>query len=178
MGARDLAPDRLTAAKALVLDVLARLPRVQAGLVGFAGRASLACLPKHIGVDTEIDRIVRQRIGQGVFRRALLDYWGRCPLTGITEPALLRASHIVAWADCESDAERLDVFNGLLLSAHWDAAFDAGLISFSNDGKALPSARLDSTAFEILRLDKAPQISLEDGHRAQLQKHRAKHGFD
>lgn len=35
--------------------------------------------------DTEIDRIVRQRIGQGVFRRALLDYWGRCPLTGITD---------------------------------------------------------------------------------------------
>ncbi|MYL81596.1 VWA domain-containing protein [Desulfovibrio aerotolerans] len=43
MLARDLAPDRLSAAKALVLDVLARLPRVQAGLVGFAGRAWLAC---------------------------------------------------------------------------------------------------------------------------------------
>ena len=43
MLARDLAPDRLTAAKALVLDVLARLPRVQAGHVGFAGRAWLAC---------------------------------------------------------------------------------------------------------------------------------------
>lgn len=43
MLARDLAPDRLTAAKGLVLDVLARLPRVQAGLVGFAGRAWLAC---------------------------------------------------------------------------------------------------------------------------------------
>ena len=43
MLARDLAPDRLGAAKALILDVLARLPRVQAGLVGFAGRAWLAC---------------------------------------------------------------------------------------------------------------------------------------
>jgi HNH endonuclease len=37
--------------------------------------------------------------GQDVFRNALMDYWGgRCLLTGITEPALLRASHIVPWA--------------------------------------------------------------------------------
>ncbi len=40
---RDLAPDRLTAAKKLLLDVLAGLPRVEVGLVGFAGRAWLAC---------------------------------------------------------------------------------------------------------------------------------------
>src|SRR3977135_1680410 len=69
-----------------------------------------------------------------IFRDALMDYWGgRCPLTGITEPALLRASHIVPWAECD-DAQRLDVHNGLLLSALWDAAFDAGLISFADDG--------------------------------------------
>ena len=43
MLARDLPPDRLTAAKKLLLDVLAGLPRVEAGLVGFAGRAWLAC---------------------------------------------------------------------------------------------------------------------------------------
>ena len=44
-------------------------------------------------------------------------YWGGCcPLTGITtDPALLRASHIVPWAECATDAEQLDVHNGLLL---------------------------------------------------------------
>ena len=73
---------------------------------------------------TEAERLVIQRIGQDVFRDALMAYWGgRCPLTGITEPGLLRASHIVPWADC-TDAQRLDVHNGLLLSALWDAAFD------------------------------------------------------
>jgi HNH endonuclease len=62
---------------------------------------------------TEAERLVVQRIGQDVFREALMDYWGRrCPLTGISEPALLRASHIVPWADC-SDAQRLDVHNGI-----------------------------------------------------------------
>ncbi|WP_246176464.1 HNH endonuclease [Rhodovulum strictum] len=35
----------------------------------------------------------------------------------------LTASHIIPWKDCTTDAERLDVHNGLLLSALWDAAF-------------------------------------------------------
>jgi hypothetical protein len=90
--------------------------------------------------------LVVQRIGQGIFRARLMDYrQGCCPLTGISDPALLRASHIIPWADCESDAERLDVHNGLLLSALWDAAFDAGLVALETQwrcwvaaGHALP----------------------------------------
>jgi hypothetical protein len=70
-------------------------------------RAATASLPR----TTEAERLVIQRIGQDVFHDALMDYWGgRCPLTGITEPALLRASHIVPWSDC-SDEQRLDVHN-------------------------------------------------------------------
>ncbi|GAA0310832.1 hypothetical protein [Rhodovulum strictum] len=42
---------------------------------------------------TEAERLVVQRIGQDVFRAGLMDYWrGSCPLTGIMDPALLRAS--------------------------------------------------------------------------------------
>lgn len=43
MWAKDLSPDRLTAAKAAIRDILARLPDIQAGLVVFAGKAQLAC---------------------------------------------------------------------------------------------------------------------------------------
>ena len=65
-------------------------------------------------------------------------YWGgTCAVTGVAEPCLLRASHIKPWARCETDSERLDVYNGLLLAAHLDAAFDAGLISFADDGGVL-----------------------------------------
>ncbi len=86
---------------------------------------------------TEVERLVVQRIGQDIFRAGLMDYWqGCCPLTGISDPDLLRASHIIPWADCESDAERLDVHNGLLLSALWDAAFDRALVTFDDEGKA------------------------------------------
>jgi putative restriction endonuclease len=91
---------------------------------------------------TEAERLVIQRVGQDVFREALLSYWGgRCAVTGVAEPRLLRASHIKPWAKCETDAERLDVYNGLLLAAHLDAAFDGGLISFSDEGAILFSSQ-------------------------------------
>jgi hypothetical protein len=128
--------------------------------------------------DTEIDRIRKERIGQDVFRRALMRYWeGRCPLTGITESVLLRASHIVAWAECETDAERLDVHNGLLLAAHWDAAFDTGLVSFTDQGVVLAKPELSDSARSVLAIGSAPRLSLTDDHRRQLARHRARHGF-
>jgi putative restriction endonuclease len=103
--------------------------------------------------------MVIQRIGQDVFRDALMDYWeGRCPLTGITEPALLRASHIVPWSDC-TDAQRLDVYNGLLLSALWDAAFDKGLVSFADDGTLLASPNLHPPARQALGIDTARRLT-------------------
>lgn len=40
--------------------------------------------------------------------------------------ALLRASHAKPWKD-SSDAEHLDVYNGLLLAVHLDALFDRGI---------------------------------------------------
>lgn len=123
--------------------------------------------------ETETEQLVRRRIGQDVFRRALLDYWdGRCPLTGIDDAELLRASHIKPWASCESDAERLDVHNGLLLSAHWDAAFDAGLVSFDAEGRALVSPRLKLAACEALRPDQVASLALVPEHQIPLAWHR------
>jgi hypothetical protein len=48
---------------------------------------------------------------------------------------------VVPWSECD-DAQRLDVHNGLLLSALWDAAFDTGLVSFANDGTVLTNLEL------------------------------------
>jgi DEAD/DEAH box helicase/HNH endonuclease len=98
-------------------------------------------------------------------------------LTGITERALLRASHIKPWADC-TDAERLDVHNGLLLSALWDAAFDRGLVSFATDGSVLASPRLGQKERDALGLAKTlPLQGLRDAHRVNLALHRNLHGF-
>ena len=44
---------------------------------------------------TEAERMVVRRVGQDIFRRGLLEYWdGRCAITGLDVPDLLRASHI------------------------------------------------------------------------------------
>ena len=122
---------------------------------------------------TEAERLVVQRIGQDIFRARLIDYWqGRCPLTGITDLALLRASHIIPWADCTSDAERLDVHNGLLLSALWDAAFDRGLVTFDDAGQPRFSALVSHEACGELRWHS--HLPLSEKHRKRLATHRAK----
>lgn len=128
---------------------------------------------KDLPKTTEAERLVIQRIGQNIFRSGLVDYWqGRCPLTGITDTALLRASHIVPWKDCTTDAERLNVHNGLLLSALWDAAFDRGAVTFDDEGCPQFSPSLSEIARAELRW-KDP-IPLTDQHRKRLAWHRNK----
>ena len=115
-----------------------------------------------------------QRVGQNLFRDSLMDYWqGRCAITGLAIPALLRASHAKPGADCERDAERLDVFNGLLLAAHLDAAFDAGLLAVADDGVVLLSTGLDDAARAVLGLDTQRTIAgLGLAHEPYLAWHR------
>lgn len=127
---------------------------------------------KNLPQSTEAERLVVQRVGQDIFRASLIEYWqGRCPLTGISDAALLRASHIIPWKLCDTDAERLNVHNGLLLSALWDAAFDKGLVSFDDDGRPTFSPGLSDGAREAL-LWNAP-IPLVPEHRKRLAWHRA-----
>ena len=131
-----------------------------------------AAMPK----TTEAERLVVQRVGQDLFRQALLDYWqGRCALTGLAVPELLRASHIQAWAECDSDAARLDVHNGLLLAPHIDALFDGHWLTVADDGSVIVSACLAPAARELLQVQGPAQIrGLQPGHRHFLNWHRAR----
>jgi hypothetical protein len=123
---------------------------------------------------TEAEAIVRRRIGQDVFRKALIDYHGRrCQITGITDAALLRASHIIPWADCKTDAERLDVHNGLLLSSLWDAAFDEGLLSFTDDGDPIYSSDLTGEARSLLETRPIRRLELKPEQLPRIAWHRA-----
>ena len=127
---------------------------------------------KTMPASTEAERLVKQRIGQDIFRASLGDYWGgRCPITGIADRALLRASHTKPWADCETDEERLDVYNGFLLAAHLDAAFDAALMTFDEEGGLLWSSKLSEKAKSILKDGGVEQIRLAPAHRAYLAHH-------
>ena len=123
---------------------------------------------------TEAERLVIQRVGQDLFRQGLMDYWeGRCAVTGLAVPELLRASHIKAWAHCETDAERLDTYNGLLLAPHLDAAFDQFFITVADDTTILISPTLTPEARHHLNLDHPLKVRhLHDRHQPYLEWHR------
>ena len=125
---------------------------------------------------TEVEALVRRRIGQIEFRAGLLDYWqGRCAVTGIAQPELLRASHIKPWADCGNNAERLDIYNGFLLTADWDAAFDAGLVSFDTNGAAFFSPKVTDAARTRLGEGRLrSERPLTEKHRRYLTWHTAR----
>ncbi|MDP1607299.1 MAG: HNH endonuclease signature motif containing protein [Rhodocyclaceae bacterium] len=122
---------------------------------------------------TERESLVRQRVGQDLFRDGLMALWaGCCAITGLDEPALLRASHAKPWKDA-NDAERLDVYNGLLLAAHLDAAFDRGLITVDQGGYVIPSPGLSQMSLQVLGLtgDK-PIVQLRSQHQPYMDWHR------
>ena len=88
--------------------------------------------------DTETNAEIHQRIGQNVFRSVLLEiYRGQCGVCGLNIKEVLRASHILPWADNREN--RLNPENGLCLSATYDAAFDKYLISFDDDYRMIVS---------------------------------------
>ena len=85
--------------------------------------------------------ISTQRIKQNFFRRAVLSsYKGRCCMSGLSEPKLLIASHIVPWS--KDKTNRLNPSNGLCLSAIHDRAFDKGFITLDDDFKVIISSQL------------------------------------
>ena len=117
--------------------------------------------------------MVEARRGQGPFRNRVLQYWGgRCAVTGCTLTGVLVASHIKPWA-VSSDVERLDGFNGLLLTPNLDKLFDNHLISFDDDGNLLVASGLSPAEADALGLRPGMRMQrLHDRHQAYLRIHR------
>lgn len=133
---------------------------------------------ENVSGPTDREAVIKQRVAQGRFRLSLLQFWhGACSVTGAGDASMLVASHIKPWRACE-ERERVDRFNGLLLTPNLDRAFDKGYISFADDGRVLiQSDREDSFRdFGIhagIRLRK-----LDKRHRRYLAEHRRLHGHE
>ena len=103
---------------------------------------------------TERKGLVVTRVGQGYYRKQLLERWeNKCAVTSCTIKNILIASHIVPWRK-SNDAERLDVGNGILLSPDLDALFDKHLISFNDEGNILISKNLTEDQLTNLGVSK------------------------
>ena len=90
---------------------------------------------------TEVESIVMIRTMQNVFRKVVMAaYNSTCCVTGNPVPELLVASHILPWSDFPG--ERLNPRNGLCLAAHFDRAFDRGLITLDEQMRLVLSPAL------------------------------------
>lgn len=107
---------------------------------------------------SETMAVIKVRLAQQLFRRRLASSRRRCCLTGITDPAHLRASHIKPWSEC-TERERQDPNNGLLLAPHVDHLFDRGYLSFEDDGTVLVSKHLDRAVLEAWGLDAVTNVA-------------------
>ncbi len=79
----------------------------------------------------------------------------------LTERMLI-ASHIKPWAVCKNDDERIDKYNGLLLTPTYDRLFDQGFITFSNNGQISVSPYLSPLNTKRLGLIPDKQYNLQE----------------
>lgn len=121
-------------------------------------------------------RLIDARIGQGQFRTDVLKLWGfKCAITKSVTVRAIRASHIKSWSE-SNNRERLDPYNGIPLLATIDALFDAGLISFKNDGGIIISPLIDSAETKRLSIHKRMKLSRVPRKSLKyLRKHRELH---
>ncbi|WP_256389531.1 HNH endonuclease [Vibrio vulnificus] len=127
------------------------------------------CDTNELEISTDKQSLIKIRQGQAQFRSDLINYWGGCAATGNKRRELLIASHIQPWAN-SSSKERLDPFNGILLIANMDKAFDSGLISFDDDGAILISHVFDD--FQSAGISNEVRIKVTDKHKPYLAYHR------
>lgn len=119
---------------------------------------------------TEKERLIKGRIGQGKFKEFLIERECKCALCGVTNPRVLIASHIKPWS-VSTNEERLDVNNGLLLCPNHDALFDKYLISFDLQGKIVISQTLDETARMFLNVHNGLRVKLNDMQLRYMKEH-------
>jgi HNH endonuclease len=123
--------------------------------------------------ETKREQLIDARRGQGRFRRevAAVEKKG-CRVTGVSHIAHLRASHIKPWSNSD-DRERLDPYNGLLLSPHIDHLFDRGFISFTDEGDLIVSRRLKPAVLSAWGLATSVKVGAFKGEqRVYLEYHR------
>jgi len=119
---------------------------------------------------TEKTALIKSRIGQGTFRDKVLQHWTCCAVSGFSDTSLLVASHIKPWKN-SSNSERLDQWNGLLLSPNLDKAFDKGFITFERDGLIRFSPLFIEA--DKLGITLSMRIALKPEHEKYMEHHRA-----
>jgi hypothetical protein len=120
--------------------------------------------------DTYRFQLSKARIGQGLFRKRVMLLDAACRVTGVTDTRVLVASHIKPWR-ASSNAERLNGFNGVLLSPHVDALFDDHLVTFEDDGRMHVHHSLLPDVLERWGIDPAQRVDKFRREQAEFLHH-------
>lgn len=126
--------------------------------------------PKEKKKNIEINN---SRNGQGKYREQLLEQCPYCPITMITDERLLIASHIKPWA-VSTDKEKIDPYNGFMLSPMYDKLFDKGFITFTNDKHIVLSNFISPQTWKKIGLkgnERFQMLPLDDQRIAYLNFH-------
>ena len=130
---------------------------------------------ENTNVSTEVKLQLRNaRIGQGEYRKNLLDQCPFCPITLISDDRLLIASHIKPWA-VSNAFEKTDPKNGFMFTPTFDHLFDRGFISFTDDKRTILSPFLSNMTYSKLGISDnklIPQLPIE-GRELYLEYHRS-----
>ena len=116
--------------------------------------------------DTEKLALIASRLGQGTFRVAVQQIEPRCRVTGVSDPAFLRASHIKPWRVADN-RERLDGYNGLMLTPTVDHLFDQGYISFRQSGGLMYVSNVPAQIWTALHMPIDSAFSVGQFHHGQ-----------
>ncbi|SDC45274.1 HNH endonuclease [Variovorax sp. CF079] len=121
--------------------------------------------------------LANARVGQGSYRQRMMELWNsKCAVTRCAIKEVLVASHARPWSE-STNFQRLDEYNGLLLAASVDKLFDAGLISFDDNGLLLASQTLSDHDLASVGLTRSSRIQVMPRHLDYLQAHRVRHSL-
>ncbi len=120
------------------------------------------------------EKIVREkyRKKQTKYRLELLEKMPACLITKVSDDRLLVACHVKPYSECESEEEKYDVKNGIVLTPTYHTLFDLGFISFSSEGKLLISPFLSNLNKQRLCLHEQNIYRLQTGTEKYMKYHR------
>jgi len=123
--------------------------------------------------EEEKKQIQYARVGQGKYRKALLDQCPFCPITLVSDDRLLIASHIKPWV-ASADIEKTDPKNGFMFTPTYDFLFDRGFITFTDDKRMLVSPWLSKMTCSKLNIsdDRRYNLLPTEGREVFLDYHR------
>ena len=124
--------------------------------------------------DKKKENLIQARVGQGEYRRKLIEDCQFCPFTYINDERLLIASHIKPWV-ASNDNEKIDYKNGFALTPTYDRLFDQGYITFQEDKTVIVSpwiSPMNQKRLDIYTGKSIPKLQLDDKRNKYLVYHR------